>query len=317
MQSDTNNKSIWKNRIFKYSLIGIVIVVLLIVFYNIGAQDQNNNESFTSNERTTTQAATSVSTTNSTNGSVQNNVKTVNNVAKSLKNFSVGYCKAVIPEDWTGVANSQGTGIDLYNNSKTEGAGWFIAPMLTAVYGEPDTAIPLLMSQLGNSNYVFTSDSKDAGYGFVMRDFTMNTADGKSIKGTTLYKKYPVDSTGYVLSYYAGMTTTDIWDQSGASALSAAISIRCTAQYTPSSNDGFSSSTSVSDTRDKESVSDSWSEQAILGYENVYSPSTGEHYQVPTTSYSDTGLQGQDPGYYRTVDSNGTVERLETGYGDY
>lgn len=310
------NNNFWQSRAFKYSLIAIGIIVLLIIFYNIGQHD-SDSESAASNNIQFIAPSASTSIATSTPTTQQTNIKTINDTAQTLKNFSIGHCKALVPQDWTGIANDKGTGIDLYNTDKTEGAGWFIAPMLTAVYGEPDSAIPLLMSQLGNTNYVFTSDSKDAGSGFTMRDFTLTTAEGKNIKGTALYKKYPIDDTGYVLSYYAGMTTTDIWDKQGAGALSAAISIRCVAQYTPTKSDGFSSSTTVSDTNDKETVSDSWSEQAILGYENVYSPSTGEHYQVPTTSYSETGLQGQDPGYYRTIDSNGTVERLETGYGDY
>ncbi|MBI4895375.1 MAG: hypothetical protein HY831_02675 [Candidatus Aenigmarchaeota archaeon] len=53
-------------------------------------------------------------------------------------------------------------------------------------------------------------------------------------------------------------------------------------------------------------VSNDWQE-TIMGYENTVSPSTGESYQMPFNSYSETGPEG--PGYYRPL-ANGFTEKL-------
>jgi hypothetical protein len=220
------------------------------------------------------------------------------------------------PNDWIITSDSNGRGVDLYNPQMTQGAGWFIAPVLYGWGGEPENAIKMMMELLGNSNFNFSGEGKTVEGGFIMKDFSA-TVQGKNVKGISLYKKYPVDDYGYVLSYYSGFATTDTWNTVGAIPEAVAISIRCTAQITPSADEGFSSSgSSVSDSSDKKDMSEKWSE-AILGYETVHSPSTGDTYQVSTNAYSNTGLQGQDPGYYRTIDSNGSVERLESGYGSY
>ena len=60
-------------------------------------------------------------------------------------------------------------------------------------------------------------------------------------------------------------------------------------------------------------LSAKWQE-AIMGFENVYSPSTGEHYEAPLTSEWDTGPEG--PGYYRDLPGGG-YEKLEPGFGGY
>ncbi len=229
---------------------------------------------------------------------------------------SAGYCKALTPKDWIITSDESGRGVDLYNPEKTQGAGWFIAPILYGWGGEPENAVKLMMEALGNENFTFSQDAKTVDGGFIMRDFS-STTEGKNIKGIALYKKYPVDDYGYILSYYTGFTTVDSWEKNGAIPSAVAISIRCQAQITPSPDDGFSStSNSVSDSSDKKDLSEKWSE-AILGYETVHSPSTGQTYQVSTNAYSKTGMQGQDPGYYRSIGTVGEVERLEPGYGSY
>ncbi len=60
-------------------------------------------------------------------------------------------------------------------------------------------------------------------------------------------------------------------------------------------------------------LSENWSE-AILGYENVYSPSTGEHFMAPLNSYWAGGPEGG--GYYRELPGGG-YEKLSDGLGDY
>ncbi len=310
-----------KKRKIKYVILTVVIIFIALgVFYWIGTNDTDFNvadekqvASYSSNtpiqkpETTTSLSPTSNTTVESI---------TIDDSSQKLVPKSSGYCSALAPQDWTISSDQSGRGVDIYNSDQTVGAGWFIAPILFNLYGEPDQAITTIMQALGNDGYTFTNSGEEVEGGFIMREFSA-TNQGRSIKGIGLYKKYPIDDSGYVLSYYQSATTTDKWDSQGGLASEVALSIRCTAQITPSADDGFDTSTSVSDTSDKASLSDSWSERAILGQETVHSSSTGETYSVSSSDYSDTGLQGGDPGYYRTIDSNGTVERLESGFGDY
>lgn len=330
--SEPNNEqpekvSFWKkNRKVKYIIISCVIILLLIIFYWIGTSEENNDavKDVSQNSQTTppsskktianTPSPSATKTEEKTDSKADG--KTINSSNTQLTKKSAGYCSALAPSDWQIEADPSGRGVDIYNSDKTIGAGWFIAPILTELFGEPDQAIEKIMQMAGNENYHFTSSGQEVDGGFIMRDFSAVNA-GRNIRGTGLYKKYPIDGTGYVLSYYQAATTDEKWDSQGGLASEVAISIRCNTQVTPSADDGFNTSTSVSDTSDKTSFSDSWSEKAILGQETVHSPSTGDSYSVSTSTYSDTGLQGGDPGYYRTIDSNGTVERLESGYGDY
>ena len=51
-----------------------------------------------------------------------------------------------------------------------------------------------------------------------------------------------------------------------------------------------------------------------MGYENVYSPSTGEHFEASQSLYNETGPDG--PGYYRSTGTN-SYEKMERGFGSY
>jgi hypothetical protein len=117
------------------------------------------------------------------------------------------------------------------------------------------------------------------------------------------------------MSVYMADTASDLWDAKGASAMYSAISLRCVTQLRPatSSVDLEGSDPSSSSDNPEVSLSDKWQE-AIMGYENVYSPSTGDHYEAPLTSKWESGPNGA--GYYRSV-PNGGYEKLERGFGSY
>lgn len=319
----TEEVGFWKkNRKAKYIIISCVVVLALIIFYWIGTTEESNNEIKNISQNLQTTPPNNEPIINTPSSSVVKDEekkidqKTIDSNSTQLTKKSAGHCVALAPSDWHIESDPSGRGVDIYNADKTEGAGWFIAPVLTELFGEPEQAIETIMQMAGNENYQFTGSAQEVDGGFIMRDFSAVNA-GRNIKGTGLYKKYPIDGSGYVLSYYQAATTVDKWNDRGGLASEVAISIRCNAQITPTADDGFNTSTSVSDRSDKTSFSDSWSERAILGQETVHSPSTGDTYSVSTSTYSDTGLQGGDPGYYRTIDSNGSVERLESGYGNY
>ncbi|MDO9545672.1 MAG: hypothetical protein Q7J07_02845, partial [Pelolinea sp.] len=134
-------------------------------------------------------------------------------------------------------------------------------------------------------------------------------------QGKVIYKIYDLDTDFYVISVYLGATTNDDWESKGAQALSAAISIRCVSQLRPPSADINYEWADPSNKSDNPEVdlSEKWSE-AILGYENVYSPTTDEHFQAPLNSYWESGPDGG--GYYRELPGN-DFEKLENGFGDY
>ncbi len=119
----------------------------------------------------------------------------------------------------------------------------------------------------------------------------------------------------YVISVYMAATDESLWEDHGAQALSAAISIRCVTQLRPvtAGVDPGSANPSDPSANPEVDLSENWSE-AMLGYENVYSPTIGDHYLVPLELYWATGPEGG--GYYRELPGGG-YELLEDGFGDY
>ena len=51
-------------------------------------------------------------------------------------------------------------------------------------------------------------------------------------------------------------------------------------------------------------------EEAMMGFQNVYSPSTGQHWEASYSDYNATGPDG--PGYYRHVGNS--YEKLNEGF---
>jgi len=245
---------------------------------------------------------------------------TIDASAIQIVEKQTAHCKALSPEDWEFVSNSQATGADLISPDRNFHAGWGISPVMTG--DNPPYMFPSVDSFLSYwLGYAFTgqfrSDSITLGtaesidYGFEMRDFS--TTIGR--KGTLIYKTYDFGSPAYVVSVYMADTPIDLWDTQGAQALYSAISIRCVTQVRPttSSVDYASSDASSKSDNPEVNLSEEWTE-AIMGYENVYSPTTGEHYEVPLDSYWETGPDGA--GYYRGLPGGG-YEKLEDGFGYY
>lgn len=236
--------------------------------------------------------------------------KTIDDVATNLGVKQSGYCRALAPKDWAFVTNQEATGADLFSPDKSMHAGWGIAGVYTYMYETPEVFLNAWMPLAGYTGFSM-GGSKNLDYDFVQRDFT----SGIGKKGTLIYKTYNFgDPTLYVVSVYFAAANNDIWESKGAIPSYSAISIRCVSQLRPSTSsvDVSSSNPSRSSDNPEVSLSDKWTE-AIMGYENVYSPSTGDHYEAPLTSKWDTGPDG--PGYYRSI-PNG-VEKLERGFGSY
>ncbi|MDP2685063.1 MAG: hypothetical protein Q8P20_08585 [bacterium] len=241
---------------------------------------------------------------------------TINDTAIQLVSKQTGYCEALAPADWSFVTNTESTGADLFSPDQSQHAGWGISAVYTYMYPDVESFLNAWLS------YAFTGSFTSSGFtlgigreiyeGFIQHDFTTSTGR----QGVAIYKTYNFgDPTMYVVSVYMADSISDQWSTKGATPFSVALSIRCVSQLRPttSSVDLSSSNPSSSSDNPELSLSDKWTE-AIMGYENVYSPTTGEHYEAPLTSKWDTGPEGS--GYYRSLPGGG-YEMLERGFGNY
>lgn len=264
---------------------------------------------------TSTNQTTSNDTTNSsspiTSPSTGQTKKTINDNALELKAKSYGYCSALAPEDWSFTANAEATGADIWAPDSNYHAGWGIAFAYSAIYPTEESFINSYLKLIFNTqNVSLTSSAVDAGYGYSKRDYAGRT--DRDFKGTVYYQKYDAPELGgYIIVTRSGTTEASKWDSMGGVVQSAALSIRCTTQLKSSTSNSKPSNSSDNDDADVD-ISDKWQE-AIMGYENVYNPSTGQHWEAPTSSYWDTGPQGA--GYY--YQNGNDLTKLSRGFGSY
>jgi hypothetical protein len=237
--------------------------------------------------------------------------KVIDTQAVQLTFKEAGYCKALAPDDWSFTSLPPNVGADIFSPDQSSHAAWGITSIYKALYPTPQSALIYLLNAMGYHNASLLSEPIDIGYGFMMVGFT----SGISRQGQLIFKLYDLDASFYVISVYLGATTSESWEINGPKALTSAISIRCVSQLRPSSTnlDLDLSDASNADDNPELDLSEKWSE-AILGFENVYSPITGEHYLAPLESYWETGPQGG--GYYRELPGGG-FEKMILGFGDY
>ena len=277
---------------------------------NQAGQTNNSNANLNTNTNANTNANTNTSQT------IVTTAKTIDAAAVKLVTKQTGHCEALAPTDWSFITNAESTGADLYSADRSMHAGWGIAAVYKYMYPDAES---FLTAWLG---YAFTGSftaggitlgaTQDIYEGFVQREFTTTTG----LKGVAIYKTYNFgDPTMYVVSVYMANTKSSDWQAKGALPYSVALTIRCVSQLRPTtaSVDVSSSDPSSSSDNPEVSLSDKWTE-AIMGFENVYSPTTGEHYEAPLNSLWEAGPEGS--GYYRTL-PNGGYEKLEPGFGNY
>ncbi len=235
----------------------------------------------------------------------------VDDSAVKMSEKSSGYCKALVPEDWSFTSVPPYVGADAWSPDKTRHAAWGITSIFKSLFPQPDAALGYLLTAIGYDGFQLTGNGTVLGGGFILVDFSSSIGR----RGQVIYKVYDIDPTFYVLSVYLGATVEEEWQSMGGEAVSAAVSIRCVSQLRPSTSNLDVEFADPSDRDDNPEVdlSEEWSE-AILGFENVYSPSTGEHYLAPLETYWATGPDGG--GYYREVPGGG-YELLQEGFGDY
>ncbi|MCL5795003.1 MAG: hypothetical protein M1338_01465 [Patescibacteria group bacterium] len=310
---------VWTNKTSRIIFVAIILVLIsspiALGYYSYKYYQEKQNNELTKNQNISVTPSNTATVSVSldaakTSASTKAAAKTIDSSALKLVTKQTGYCKALAPEDWAIISNQQASGVDVFSPDKTLHAGWGITFVYSYMYNNEDDFLNAWMPLAGFEGFSMSSPT-DMGYGFTKRDFTSSN----NKKGIIFYKKYDVpDLGGYVMSVYMADTATDLWDAKGALAIYSAISLRCTTQLRPStaSLDLEKSNPSSESDNPEMSLSDKWQE-AIMGYENVYSPSTGEHYEAPLNSKWESGPDGA--GYYRSA-PNG-YEKLANGFGDY
>jgi hypothetical protein len=245
----------------------------------------------------------------SSNKNIQ--AKTIDASAIKLTVKQSGYCRVLAPHDWSIISNEQGSGVDVFSPDKHMHAGWGITFVYSYMYPTEDDFLNTWMPLAGFPGFSMGVQS-NIGYGFIKRDFTASN----NKKGFLFYKKYESPELGgYVMSVYMADTDSGVWESQGAIPSYSAISIRCVTQLRPTTSNVDVKSSNPSSSRDNPevSLSDRWQE-AIMGYENVYSPTTGERWEAPLNSKWESGPEGS--GYYRSLPGGG-YEKLEHGFGSY
>ncbi len=256
--------------------------------------------------------------------------KTIDSAAVNLAKISTQNCYAYAPSGWTNIESMQSVGFG-YDALSADGTSMASYGMLglpvdfATFYGltSAESVIESTLSTLGYTNFSWQSDPVDVGDGYKTRTFqAVEPQKSRPVTGIYLYRTWDLPDGGFIVALRSAITTSDKWKENSALTFNVALSMRCSAKLQPSNSSSTSSNDGISDMiadsyEKKQSTLDEasseWSE-GMLGYENVYSPSTGDHYWAPLDSKWETGPDG--PGYYRVVNpTTSDVEKLENGFG--
>jgi len=229
-------------------------------------------------------------------------------------------CTAYAPADWTIIGNEQrvGIGVDLAAPDQSMSASYgIVAVPRTGMYGgdyygtgTPEKAIQTMMEATGNTGFVLDDESQSVE-GYTLRYWRANLR-GKPARGFVLYQAIEFgEPSNYILAYHIGETDASNWEQNKNVVYDVAASIRCTKHLFPAQE----SSTRRPQGSSKDQIESEMSrkrQEAMMGFQNVYSPTTGEHWEASYSDYNATGPDG--PGYYRKVGSVGGYEKLSEGF---
>lgn len=229
-------------------------------------------------------------------------------------------CNAFAPADWTITGNEQriGIGVDLAAPGQSMFASYgilslFRTEMLGANYGtsSPENFLKNASESAGASEFEMEDESQSIEGGYTLRYWRANYR-GKPFRGFALYQAIETgDPTNYILAYRMGWTEASRWDQEKHVVYDIAASIRCTKHLFPAQESASSRREPRGSSKDQvdEDISTK-REEAMLGFQNVYSPSTGQHWEASYSDYNPTGPDG--PGYYRRVGNS--YEKLNEGF---
>jgi hypothetical protein len=240
-------------------------------------------------------------------------VKTVDKhgVETAAKTWSS--CTAYAPADWTIIGNEQriAIGVDLAAADQTMSASYGVAAVAGgAFYGmaTPEDYIQTMMQNTGSNGFQFDGDSQTVE-GYTLRYWRAQTG-GRAVRGFALYHVFDSgDPSTYIIALRMGSTDAAKWEQNKNIAYDVAASIRCTKHLFPA-QESRSREPKGSSKDDIEREISRKRQEAMMGFQNVYSPATGQHWEASYSDYNATGPDG--PGYYRRVGNS--YEKLNEGF---
>jgi len=229
-------------------------------------------------------------------------------------------CSAFAPADWTITGNEQhvGIGVDLAAPDRMMFASYGIVSLartdiLGGDYygtGTPEVFLKNAIESTGASGFDMDNESQPIEGGYTLRYWRANY-QGKPFRGFALYQAIETgDPTNYILAYRLGSSEAGKWDEAKHVVYDIAASIRCTKHLFPVQQ---SASSREPQGTSKDQVDEELStkrEETTMGFQNVYSPSTGQHWEASYSDYNPTGPDG--PGYYRRVGNS--YEKLNEGF---
>jgi hypothetical protein len=236
---------------------------------------------------------------------------------------SYGSCAGFVPNDWTvsGAENNVAIGIDFRSMQQAEGATYMIAavPVYVDAYGRdfygsanPTRYIQSTLGLLDISGFQYTSQATQLPGGYSLM-FWQGYVQGQPVRGFAHYMTFPSGTgSGYIIALRYGFTPASLWQKRMNVVYDAAASARCQKRLFPVQNSGVPSSHRSASHEPKGSSEDlsTLREETTMEYQNVYSPSTGQHWEASWDDYNPTGPDG--PGYYRQVGNS--YEKLEAGF---
>ena len=227
------------------------------------------------------------------------------------KNWSS--CSAYAPADWTIIGNEQriAIGVDLAAADQSMSASYGVAAVAGgAFYGmaTPEDYIQTMMQSAGTAGFQFDGDSQMVE-GYTLR-YWRGQAGGRAVRGFALYQVFDSgDPSTYIIALRMGSTDAAKWEQNKNIAYDVAASIRCTKHLFPA-QESRSREPKGSSKDDIEREISRKRQEAMMGFQNVYSPTTGQHWEASYSDYNATGPDG--PGYYRRVGNS--YEKLNEGF---
>lgn len=247
-----------------------------------------------------------------------NEVKVVSDHGLETVAKSWNSCTAFAPADWTITGNEQriGIGVDLASPDQNLFASYGILA-LTRTSGDyygtnaPEGFFKNAIESIGGSGFEMDNESQTVAGGYTLRYWRANNYQGKQFRGFALYQTIETgDPTSYILAYRLGSTEVSRWEEQKHVVYDVAASIRCTKHLFPAQE---SASRSEPRGSSKDQVDEELStkrEETTMGFQNVYSPTTGQHWEASYSDYNPTGPDG--PGYYRRVGNS--YEKLNEGF---
>src|SRR5262245_3676108 len=249
----------------------------------------------------------------------RSDVKLVDNHGFETVQKTWSSCTAFAPADWTIFGNEQrvGMGVDLASPDQTMFASYGIVglPRTEAMLGRdyygtgtPEKALQGMIESTGASGFELESASRQVG-SYTLRYWQADYR-GKHFRGFALYQAFESgDPNTYVVAYRTGSTEEGKWEQNKNLVYDVAASIRCTKHLFPVQESASREPKGSSKDEIEERLS-TQREETTMGFQNVYSPSTGQHWEASYSDYNPTGPDG--PGYYRRVGNS--YEKLNEGF---